>query len=71
MAGLSAPATECLLIGDSATDMQAAALAGIPSIGYANKPGMHERLAQSGATATVSSLADLVLSLRARGAPGL
>jgi HAD superfamily hydrolase (TIGR01662 family) len=63
---LSAPAAECLLIGDSTTDMQAADHLGIPSIGYANHPGKQERLTQAGATATITSLADLVLPLRVR-----
>jgi phosphoglycolate phosphatase len=67
--GLGAPPAACLLIGDSATDMHAARLAGIDSIGYANKPGKHARLAAAGATAVVTSLADLVLGLRARPLP--
>ena len=64
--GLGAPPGQCVLIGDSTTDMEVAELVGIDSIGYANKPGKHARLADAGATAIVSSLADLVLSLRAR-----
>jgi phosphoglycolate phosphatase len=65
IAGLKAPAPECVLIGDSTTDMQAAILAGTPCIGYANRPGKHAALAAAGATAVVSSLADLTLGLRA------
>jgi phosphoglycolate phosphatase len=67
--GLSAPPGECVIVGDSTTDMQAAELVGMDSIGYANKPGKHARLAEAGATAVISSLADLVLSLRARPLP--
>jgi phosphoglycolate phosphatase len=37
--GLGTPHAECVLIGDSTTDMQAARLAGVASIGYANGPG--------------------------------
>ena len=59
-------AAECLLVGDSTTDMQAATHTGMPSIGYANKPGKATHLAQAGATAIVTSLADLVLAIRAR-----
>jgi phosphoglycolate phosphatase len=69
MTGIGAQAAECALIGDSATDMQAATVAGIDSIGYANKPGKHDRLTAAGATAVVRSLADLVLPLRARPLP--
>lgn len=64
--GLSAPPAECVLIGDSTTDVQTAALAGTASIGYANKPGKHTALAEAGATAVIRSLADLVLGLRAK-----
>lgn len=63
---LAARARECLLVGDSVTDIQAAELAGVDTIGYANKHGKRESLAEAGATAIVASLADLVLPLRAR-----
>jgi phosphoglycolate phosphatase len=69
MTGLGAPPAECVLVGDTTTDMLATRLAGIDSIGYANKPGKHDSLAAAGATAVVSSLADLVLPLRARCDP--
>jgi phosphoglycolate phosphatase len=69
MAGLGASPDECVLIGDSTTDMQAAIRAGTDSIGYANRPGKHDSLTEAGATAVVSSLADLVLILRARPLP--
>ncbi len=64
--GLAAPPSECALIGDTNTDIQSAGHAGIASIGYANQPGKHASLIQAGAQAVVSSLADLVLPLRAR-----
>jgi beta-phosphoglucomutase-like phosphatase (HAD superfamily) len=65
MTELGAPFAECVLVGDTTTDMQATRLAGIDSIGYANKPGKHASLLTAGATAVVSSLADLILPLRA------
>ena len=67
--GLSAPPAECVLIGDSTTDIQAANRAGIASIGYANRPGKQASLTAAGATVVVASLADLVLPLRARPLP--
>jgi HAD superfamily hydrolase (TIGR01509 family) len=67
--GFSAPPDECVLIGDSTTDMQAAALAGTASIGYANRSGKATSLATAGATAIVSSLAEVVLAIRARPLP--
>ena len=67
--GLRASPAECVLIGDSTTDIQAANRAGIASIGYANRPGRQMSLTTAGATAVVTSLADLVLPLRARPLP--
>ena len=63
---LNAEPGECTLVGDSVTDIQGARLAGIQSIGYANKPGEPGSLAAAGAGAVITSLADLVLRLRAR-----
>jgi phosphoglycolate phosphatase len=57
---------ECTLVGDSVTDVQAARLASVHSIGYANKPGKRESLAAAGAGAIINSLADLALKIRAR-----
>ena len=62
--------TDCFLIGDSTDDITAAQRAGITSIGYANKPGKHALLADTGAGTVVSSLADIVLTLRARPLAG-
>jgi phosphoglycolate phosphatase-like HAD superfamily hydrolase len=50
------------------TDVQAARLARVHSIGYASKPGKRERLSEAGAGAIINSLADLALRLRAREA---
>jgi len=63
---LKAEPRECTLVGDSVTDVQAARLASVQSIGYANKPGKHERLSAAKAGAVINSLADLALRLRAR-----
>ena len=63
---LDAEPGECTLVGDSVTDVQAARLASVQSIGYANEPGIPERLAAAGAGAIINSLADLALRFRAR-----
>ena len=63
---LHAEPGECALVGDSVTDIQAARLASVQSIGYANKPGKRQRLTAAGAGATINSLADLALRFRAR-----
>lgn len=63
---LDADSAASALVGDSLTDIEAAHRAGVASIGYANKPGKHERMTQARAGAVITSMADLVLWLRAR-----
>ena len=71
MEALEAEPAQCTLVGDSVTDIQAAHLASVHSIGYANQPGMRERFAAVGVGATIDSLAELALRLRARVDPAL
>jgi len=59
----------CTLVGDQLTDIDAARQAGTHSIGYANKPGKAEALADAHAGAIITSLAPLTLALRARPLP--
>ncbi|WP_458351720.1 HAD family hydrolase [Micromonospora oryzae] len=49
---------DCVLVGDSVSDIEAAHAAGVAAIGYANKPGKRERLKD--ADAVIDSMADLV-----------
>ncbi len=63
---LAAEPGECTLVGDSVSDIQAARLASVYSIGYADEPGKRERFTAAGAGAIIDSLADLALRLRAR-----
>jgi phosphoglycolate phosphatase len=63
--GLDADPAETALIGDSLTDIEAARDANVASVGYANKPGKRERMAELRAGAVITSMADLALSLRA------
>jgi phosphoglycolate phosphatase len=52
---LNAKPGECTLIGDSVSDIQAARLASVRSIGYANDPGKHERFTAAGAGAIIEA----------------
>jgi phosphoglycolate phosphatase len=54
------------LVGDSINDIEASRLAGISSIGYANKLGKYEQMRAAGAGASVTSLAKLALCLRVK-----
>jgi HAD superfamily hydrolase (TIGR01509 family) len=56
---LRAAPAECVLVGDQVSDITAAHAADLAAIGYANKPGKDERLAQAGADAVITRLADL------------
>ncbi|WP_245194864.1 HAD family hydrolase [Kitasatospora phosalacinea] len=47
---------ECIFIGDAARDVEAGEAAGVPTIGYANKPGKDARLAAAGAVVIVDSM---------------
>jgi hypothetical protein len=62
---LNAEPGQCALVGDSVTDIKAAQLASVQSIGYASEPGKREQLTEAGAGAIINSLADLALRLRA------
>ena len=66
---LNADPAATALVGDSITDIEGSRLAGIDSIGYANKPGKFDRMAAAGAGAVITTLAQLALTLRARHTP--
>jgi HAD superfamily hydrolase (TIGR01509 family) len=55
--GLGARPAECLMIGDSPYDFQAAAAAGVPFLGYAPQRAARRRLAQADVVHLVGSLA--------------
>lgn len=62
---LDADPAQCILVGDSVSDITAATAAGVHSIGYANKPGKRERLTDAGADAIVDSMAPIATAMLA------
>ena len=60
---LDADNTDCTLIGDTTADVFAGLLAGVPVIGYANKPGKAQQLADVQAADVVTDLADITVAL--------
>ena len=62
---LGAIADTSVLVGDSPSDVLAAHAARIATIGFANKPGKRERLADAGARAVVDDLRTLAPTARA------
>lgn len=56
---LGTPARQAVMIGDAVRDIQAAAAACVPAIGFANKPRKRERLAAAGAFAVVDDMTHL------------
>jgi beta-phosphoglucomutase-like phosphatase (HAD superfamily) len=61
---LDAKADECAFVGDTTSDILAGRLAGVPVIGYANKPGKADQLAQAGAEAVTTDLGEITRALR-------
>lgn len=63
---LDMSASACVVVGDSPADVESARRAGALSIGYARISADLECLTAAGADATILSMADLALRLRAR-----
>ena len=61
---LDAEHAECVLVGDSTTDVLAGHLAGVAVIGYADKPGKAQALADVQAAAVTTDLAEITIALR-------
>lgn len=66
---LDANADECTIVSSSPERIDAAHVAEVATIGYANEPGEHERLTAADTDAVVASLSELTLRLRARSLP--
>ena len=62
---LDADQDECVFVGDSAINVIAGHQAGVPVIGYASQPGKADELAEAGADAVTTNLADIAEALRA------
>ncbi|MEV0066134.1 HAD-IA family hydrolase [Amycolatopsis sp. NPDC050768] len=60
-AALGCDVADCLMIGDSATDIEAAQAAGAVAVGYANKAGKRERFEQLRADAIIEAMSDLLV----------
>jgi phosphoglycolate phosphatase len=56
---LGAENAECVLVGDATADVFAGLLAGVPVIGYANKPGRAQALAEVQAAAVTADHAEI------------
>jgi beta-phosphoglucomutase-like phosphatase (HAD superfamily) len=63
---LGADSVECVLIGDSLSDIEGTRNTGILSIGYAKKPGKLERFTRAGADAVITSMGELLPHLTER-----
>ena len=59
------PASEYVFLGDAVRDVEAGHAAGVPTIGYANKPRKVRSLADAGAVAVFESLAPVAEALAA------
>lgn len=63
LSALSARAGDALLVGDSVSDIVAGARAGVPTVGFANKPGKRQRLAEADAHVVVDHLSQILSAL--------
>jgi len=66
---LQASPAACMLVASSPASIDAATAGGTRTIGHARTPNDREHLSHTQASAVISSLADLVLRLRARPLP--
>lgn len=62
---LEAEPLTCVFVGDSTSDVEGSRSAGMPVIGYANKPGKARRLEDAGADVIITSMGELAAALRA------
>lgn len=62
-AALRTPHRECLMVGDSTTDVQAAHALGVRALGYANQPGKHAAFQRLGCAAVITRMTDLAHAL--------
>lgn len=60
IADLGVTADRCVLIGDSPSDMVAAASAGARRVGYANREGKHSSLVEAGAEVIAASMGNIL-----------
>jgi HAD superfamily hydrolase (TIGR01509 family) len=63
IAQLTAESSQCVFVGDSPSDVIAGHMAGVPVIGYANKPGKSAWLEASGADAVTDALDHITAAL--------
>jgi phosphoglycolate phosphatase len=63
---LDVSASDAIFVGDSVTDVEASIAAGMPCIGYANKPGKANRLAAAGAVEIIDSMTAILEGERTR-----
>ncbi|MFF1903369.1 HAD family hydrolase [Kitasatospora sp. NPDC058218] len=63
MEAVGAKSADCVFIGDAARDVEAGKAAGVPTIGYANKPGKEAKLAAAGAAVIVDSMEEIEAAL--------
>ncbi len=62
---LGAENADCTFIGDTTSDVLAGHLAGISVIGYANKPGKAQALADVQAATVTTNLAEITAAMKA------
>jgi HAD superfamily hydrolase (TIGR01549 family) len=65
--GLPASADDCLMVGDSVTDIEVAKMVGVPVVGYANRPGKAELFRSLESDTVTEDMGVLAREIRAAG----
>nr|WP_238355447.1 HAD-IA family hydrolase [Kribbella sandramycini] len=63
VSALGTVGSACVFVGDQTTDMEAGKAAGVPTIGYANKPGKADALANAGADVVLTTMSALAKAI--------
>jgi phosphoglycolate phosphatase len=66
---LASPPAAAVFIGDSRSDIDAGRTAGVPTIGYANKPAKRQGFLDAGADAVIDTMTELADALTAAPRP--
>lgn len=61
---LNVESSACVFVGDQTTDIEAGRAAGVPTIGYANKPGKVDALQSVGADVVLTGMLELAEAIR-------
>ncbi|PRY00662.1 HAD superfamily hydrolase (TIGR01509 family)/HAD superfamily hydrolase (TIGR01549 family) [Allonocardiopsis opalescens] len=63
---LSTDPADCLMVGDSATDIEVAQTMGVPTVAYADRPGKAERFRLMNSDAVINDMHEIAMAIALR-----